>query len=290
MGAVVALLRRTVAVVPETITPATERPGLEALKGRQDHRALHVRNRDLVDASSDPHSTGGRELHQALDVESGGARTRGRGVYRRAVPGRGIERDAGVRTGRDANTLGEVVGDADAGDPTCSCTTEPVTVVGGVDANNCTIIDGRGHREAGVASAGEVGVALSEVLHPQLHVAWKYPGLADTYREGTRSPLGKESVCLVPIHRSSVSGRWSWPGCGRSRSRELAADLGISESCLRNWMAQADRDEGRRSDGLTTAEREELVRLRRELRVAKLEVEILKRAAAYFAQENVLPK
>jgi transposase-like protein len=71
---------------------------------------------------------------------------------------------------------------------------------------------------------------------------------------------------------------------------ELAGDLGISDSCLRNWMAQVDRDEGRRSAGATTAEREELVRLRRELRVAKLEVEILKRAAAYFAQENVLPK
>ena len=71
---------------------------------------------------------------------------------------------------------------------------------------------------------------------------------------------------------------------------EIAKDLGISESCLRNWMTQADRDEGRRDDGLTTVEREELVRLRRELRVAKLEVEILKRAAAYFAQENVLPK
>ena len=70
---------------------------------------------------------------------------------------------------------------------------------------------------------------------------------------------------------------------------ELASDLGISESCLRNRMAQADRDEGRRSDGLSTVERDELVRLRRELRVAKLEVEILKRAAAYFAQENVLP-
>ena len=51
---------------------------------------------------------------------------------------------------------------------------------------------------------------------------------------------------------------------------ELAGDLGISESCLRNWMAQADRDEGRRPDGLSTAERDELVRLRRELRVAKL--------------------
>lgn len=71
---------------------------------------------------------------------------------------------------------------------------------------------------------------------------------------------------------------------------QIAADLGISDSCLRNWMAQADRDEGRRSDGISTAERDELVKLRRELRVAKLEVEILKRAAAYFAAENVLPK
>jgi transposase len=42
---------------------------------------------------------------------------------------------------------------------------------------------------------------------------------------------------------------------------ELATDLGISESCLRNWMAQADRDDGRRTDGLSTAERDELVRL-----------------------------
>lgn len=70
---------------------------------------------------------------------------------------------------------------------------------------------------------------------------------------------------------------------------QIASDLGISESCLRNSMAQADRGSGR-SDGVSNAEREELVRLRRELRVAKLEVEILKRAAAYFAQENVLPK
>lgn len=45
----------------------------------------------------------------------------------------------------------------------------------------------------------------------------------------------------------------------------------------------------RRSDGVSTAERAELVELRRELRVAKLEVEILKRAAAYFARENMLP-
>jgi transposase len=63
---------------------------------------------------------------------------------------------------------------------------------------------------------------------------------------------------------------------------EIARDLGISDSCLRGWVRQADLDEGRRSDGLTTAERDELVALRRELRVAKMENEILKRAAANF--------
>ena len=71
---------------------------------------------------------------------------------------------------------------------------------------------------------------------------------------------------------------------------QIATDLGISESCLRNWMNQADLDEGRRVGGLTSSERAELVELRRELRVAKMENEILKRAAAYFARENVLPK
>ena len=71
---------------------------------------------------------------------------------------------------------------------------------------------------------------------------------------------------------------------------QIAADLGISESCLRNWMKQADLDEGRRDDGLTSDERAELIELRREVRVAKMENEILKRAAAYFARENVLPK
>ena len=70
---------------------------------------------------------------------------------------------------------------------------------------------------------------------------------------------------------------------------EIASDLGISDSCLRNWMAQADIEEGRR-EGLTSRERDELVQLRREARTLKLENEILKRAAAYFARENVLPK
>lgn len=70
---------------------------------------------------------------------------------------------------------------------------------------------------------------------------------------------------------------------------QIAEDLGISDSCLRNWIRQADIDDGRR-DGTSSNAQTELVELRRELRVAKMEVEILKRAAAFFAKENVLPK
>jgi transposase-like protein len=70
---------------------------------------------------------------------------------------------------------------------------------------------------------------------------------------------------------------------------EIAHDLGIAESCLRRWLKQDDIDSGR-AEGVSTDERAELVRLRRELRVAQMEIEILKRASAYFARENVLPK
>lgn len=70
---------------------------------------------------------------------------------------------------------------------------------------------------------------------------------------------------------------------------QLAKDLGISSSCLRNWVRQAGIDRGER-EGLTTEERAELVKLRREKRTLEMEVEILKRAAAYFAKENVVPK
>ncbi len=70
---------------------------------------------------------------------------------------------------------------------------------------------------------------------------------------------------------------------------KIAADLGISDSCLRGWVKQADIDDGRQR-GLTSDERAELVALRRKNRVLELEVEILKRASAYFARENVLPQ
>ena len=70
---------------------------------------------------------------------------------------------------------------------------------------------------------------------------------------------------------------------------QVARELGISESGLRRWMAQADVDDGRR-EGVSSSEKQELVRLRRENRVLAMENEILKRAAAYFARENILPK
>lgn len=66
---------------------------------------------------------------------------------------------------------------------------------------------------------------------------------------------------------------------------QVARDLDIGECSLRQWVKQADIDEGRGPDGeLTTTEREELRRLRRENRTLLLEREFLKKAAAYFAK------
>jgi transposase-like protein len=70
----------------------------------------------------------------------------------------------------------------------------------------------------------------------------------------------------------------------------IAKDLGISESCLRNWMAQSDADDNGSQVKLTSTEKKELAELRRKNRQLEMENEILKRAAAYFARESVLPK
>jgi transposase len=72
---------------------------------------------------------------------------------------------------------------------------------------------------------------------------------------------------------------------GRSPA-ELAEQFEPSEQCIRNWVKQADRDSGRRQDGLTTAEKEELGRLRREVRSLREERAILAKAAAWFARET----
>ncbi len=72
---------------------------------------------------------------------------------------------------------------------------------------------------------------------------------------------------------------------GRS-AKALAREFEPSEQTIRNWVKQADLDGGRRTDGLTSEERAELSRLRREVRQLKLEREILKKAAAWFARET----
>jgi transposase len=66
----------------------------------------------------------------------------------------------------------------------------------------------------------------------------------------------------------------------------LAREFEPTAPCIRNWVRQADRDAGRRSDGVTTDEKSELQRLRRENATLREEREILKKAAAWFARET----
>ena len=73
---------------------------------------------------------------------------------------------------------------------------------------------------------------------------------------------------------------------GGRTPEQLAEDLGCSGQVIRNWVRQADLDAGRRSDGLTTAERDELRRLRAENRILRMERDLLKKAAAFFAKES----
>jgi transposase len=90
-----------------------------------------------------------------------------------------------------------------------------------------------------------------------------------------RKPYPKEfKEKLVALVRQ---GRTPW---------ELSREFEPTAQAIRNWVEQAERDEGRREDGLTTNEREELQRLRRENERLREEREILKKAAAWFAQET----
>ena len=111
----------------------------------------------------------------------------------------------------------------------------------------------------------------------------------DTHDEG--STLWK-GVHVDPQHKTrrqfSKQFKAETVGLIRSSGRsvpQVCRDLDLAESVVRRWLAQADVDEGRR-EGLTTVEREELTRLRRENRVLREEREILKKAATFFARET----
>lgn len=86
--------------------------------------------------------------------------------------------------------------------------------------------------------------------------------------------------------RRNFGLRWSSWSKPAARQRSLRASSSRRAQTIYNWVAQADRDTGKRHDGLTTAEHEELTRLRHKVRQLELEREILSKAAAWFAQET----
>jgi transposase len=71
-----------------------------------------------------------------------------------------------------------------------------------------------------------------------------------------------------------------------SSLKQIAKDFGISESCLSNWMRQADVEDGNRA-GVTQAESAELREMRKRVRLLEQENEVLRRAAAYLSQANL---
>jgi len=111
----------------------------------------------------------------------------------------------------------------------------------------------------------------------------------DTHDEGSTL---KKGVPVDPEHKTrrvfSKQFKAETVALIRSSSKSIAQicrDLDLSESAVHRWLAQAEIDAGQR-EGLTTAERQELGKLRKEVRILREERDILKKAAAFFARET----
>lgn len=76
---------------------------------------------------------------------------------------------------------------------------------------------------------------------------------------------------------------------GNAPIGQIAKDFGIADSCLRNWMRQADVEDGRRA-GVTRQDSDELRELKKRNKLLEQENEVLRRAAAYLSQANISPK
>ncbi len=101
-------------------------------------------------------------------------------------------------------------------------------------------------------------------------------------------PLEGCAPCPSPTPRSSATTSCAW---ARNREpgvhlKQIAADFGISESCLTNWLKSADVEDGIKP-GTTAAENTELREAKKRIRLLEQENEVLRRAAAYLSQANL---
>ena len=117
--------------------------------------------------------------------------------------------------------------------------------------------------------------------------AWSGPGLVDSQEEMMES----QEVPTMARPRRQFSKEFKLETVklvkeGPRSISQVARDLDLTESALRNWVRQCDIDTGTQP-GTTTAERQELQRLRAEVRQLRLERDVLKKATAFFAKESL---